>query len=260
MFLHVVWRLLPVSHPVVEFRVKKMFEITVNRTTPPTPYALFFLASILLGFLFIAVRLWKKGVPKNIIGYSVMLNLVFMLYGAKMLTVITSGGKQNLFTAGFSSLGGVLGICGGVAVFQKIYGKQKEDFWETYSMALPLMYGVSKLGCFFAGCCFGLPYNGIGRVSYTNLEEIPGTVFPVQLVESILFLLLFFLLCFLARKIKPQAMIFLTLVLCTVLKFGLDFLRDSHRTQPVSVNQWLCAGMLFVAVIIKIKMKKMQPD
>lgn len=258
--MHAVWRLQPVFPPAVEFRAEKMFKITVNRTTPPTPYALFFLASLLLGFLFIAVRLWKKGVPKNIIGYSVMLNLVAMLYGAKMLSVITSGGKQNLLTAGFSSLGGVFGICVGIAVFQKIYGKHREDFWEVYSMALPLMYSVSKLGCFFAGCCFGISYNGIGRVSYTNLEEIPGTVFPVQLVESITFLLLFLVLCVLTGKLKQQTLISSTVVLCIILKFGLDFLRDSHRTQAVSVNQWLCVGMLLVFIIVKIKRKKMQPD
>ncbi|MDD3168116.1 MAG: hypothetical protein PHC91_01455 [Eubacteriales bacterium] len=46
----------------------------------------------------------------------------------------------------------------------------------------------SKLGCFFAGCCHGNPYDGFFTVVYTEnshalLQTVP--LFPIQLVEAL---------------------------------------------------------------------------
>ncbi|MGN0352530.1 MAG: prolipoprotein diacylglyceryl transferase family protein [Roseburia sp.] len=237
-----------------------MIEITVNRTIPPTPYGIFFLTSILAGFFFLFLWLVKREVPKNIILYSMLLNVSLMLYGAKMLTVITSGGAQNLLNAGFSSLGGVIGILVGIWIFQKIYGKQKETFWTAYIVALPLMYGISKMGCFFSGCCYGIPYEGVGCVHYTNLKEITGSVFPVQLVESVAFFALFLSTLVVAKRVSQKTLTVTVLLLGIILKFLLDYLRDSHASKIISVNQGICLGMLLILGAVLVIEKKYEKN
>ena len=61
-------------------------------------------------------------------------------------------------------------------------------------LPLPLLYAVGKIGCFIAGCCYGIEYYGIGNVVYNYVpkSEIIGLhLFPIQIVESIVFFLIF---------------------------------------------------------------------
>lgn len=88
---------------------------------------------------------------------------------------------------GLNSTGGALGILAGVLIFSKITPQYKSAFFEAYTLVLPLMYGIGKIGCSFAGCCGGLPYNGIMRVHTQS-----GGAFPIQKLEALVFLLLFF--------------------------------------------------------------------
>ena len=55
------------------------------------------------------------------------------------------------------------------------------------------MYAVGKIGCFFAGCCYGIEYNGFLNVTYNYSAIAPKgiSLFPIQLLESIVFLIIF---------------------------------------------------------------------
>ena len=55
------------------------------------------------------------------------------------------------------------------------------------------MYAIGKIGCFLVGCCYGIKYSGIFSVVYNYSLHAPVGVslFPIQLVESIVFLLIF---------------------------------------------------------------------
>ena len=87
--------------------------------------------------------------------------------------------------------GGMAGILLGVWIFTKISKEHKIELWTAYVLALGLMYAVSKLGCFFAGCCVGMKYQGPGSIRYLDNGAVGEYLFPVQLAETILFLLAF---------------------------------------------------------------------
>lgn len=59
--------------------------------------------------------------------------------------------------------------------------------FDIFATGAPLAHGVSRIGCFLAGCCWGLPHDGPLAVTFpTDSQLAPGDValYPVQLFES----------------------------------------------------------------------------
>ena len=118
-------------------------------------------------------------------------------------------------------------------------------------LSLPLMYGFAKLACFFYGCCYGIPYNGFLAVTYPHVMS--ESLFPVQLVETISFIILFNICNYLN---KHKNIIYITLLLTFLLKFLLDFFRYSHIYEFLSNNQKVSIIFCFVTIIIYFVRRK----
>lgn len=213
-------------------------------------YGIMILSSFIIGFLFIFINLSIHGIPKNIILYQIMLSAICTIYFSKYVTILTSGDLTiNFLNAGLSSLGGAGGLLISVVIFTKIYTDNKKLFYETFALALPIMYGVSKLGCHFAGCCYGIPYDGVlSTVSkyHSNACEL----FPVQLSESIIFIVLFLISILLYyKKININYLAF-EVIVCAVAKFMLDYLRYSNLGKLITFNQIICIIFCIIGIII----------
>ena len=196
-----------------------------------SPYFICFLLSFVLAYLYVTWYLKKAGVRGSHIFYSELLNTVLALYFGAFYTFIvqlTEQGKVETF--GFSSLGGMAGILLGVWIFTKISKEHKIELWTAYVLALGLMYAVSKLGCFFAGCCAGMRYQGPGSIRYLDNGAAGEYLFPVQLAER-----------------RRNGIIPKSLLLYAILKFVLDYLRYYEDRKIFSANQW---GCLLVAVSV----------
>lgn len=115
--------------------------------------------------------------------------------------------------------GGLIGgsICGVLGT--RILKLNTSLYADAMSVAAPLFHFFGRIGCFFAGCCYGIEsnfgfvLNGVRR-------------FPVQLLESILNLLiaLFMLVLFSAGKIRGK-LFFLYLAIYAPVRFADEFLR-----------------------------------
>jgi phosphatidylglycerol:prolipoprotein diacylglycerol transferase len=98
----------------------------------------------------------------------------------------------------------------------------------------PFLDMFGRIGCFFAGCCFGLPWDGLLAVSYdaSISTEIAGvSLFPVQLVFALSFSALWWLLVSIYLKLKkaPEGLIFgLYLFFASLIRFILDFWRGDR--------------------------------
>ena len=123
-------------------------------------YRLMILSSFVLGLLSAAFVLRRQNVKPSIIGLSVILEMALTFYMALIITAILSGTKS----CGLNSTGGALGLILGVIIFGLITPQYKKDFWIAYTLSLPLMYGIGKIGCAFAGCCAGIHYDGIFHI------------------------------------------------------------------------------------------------
>ena len=230
-----------------------------------SPYTICFLAAFLLDYLYVAYELRRTGVPRKHILYSFMLNTVLILYGGINYTTITEIiAKRQVERVGFSGLGGVIGMVLGVVVFGWISREHRDDIRRTYIVSLGLMYSVSKLGCFLVGCCYGVPYEGFGSVTYIKEGMEPIGRVPVQLLEVILFAVLFMLVHFYGKKHKDKAII-ASFMVYSLGKFSLDYLRE-YTSRPVfSHNQLVCIvifllgiGLLIYQTVDKKDLAKLQ--
>jgi phosphatidylglycerol:prolipoprotein diacylglycerol transferase len=116
----------------------------------------------------------------------------------------------------------------------------------------PLLAGVS---CFFAGCCYGLPYSGPFSVTYPHIMN--KSLFPIQLLEIFVFLSIFIFCNYFYKK---KNITYVTLILVSMFKFLLDFLRYNHLYEFISKNQIFSILLCFITIIIyfynKYKLKK----
>ena len=124
--------------------------------------------------------------------------------------------------------------------------------------SVPLIYAIGKLGCFLNGCCYGIDYSGPLRVLYSSSKHAPTgiSLFPVQLVESIVNLIIFIIsiIIYYKKKDITKTLPFIVLA-CSTFKFLLDFLRTPGK-HIISLNQIFCIIAFIIGIIIFIKSKK----
>lgn len=218
------------------------------------PYGLMIIMSFLAGATGMYLLNIRKSVQKSIARYLMILLPLMSLFFGAMLTAITSGGKSY----GLSSVGGLVGVYAAV-ITMGLISPTKSDMQtmtETATVILPLMYSVSKIGCFLAGCCYGFAYDGVFAVEYTGRNAHECAAFPVQAAETLTFLIIFIIGVRLYIKHKRYAVqvIFITSALA---KYSLDFLRASHKGIFISLTQVFCIILAAIGIIwLVMKMKR----
>ena len=219
--------------------VQRVANMKISKINFPI-YGIIICISIIIGILYIYLSL-KDDIKKDKrINYFFILLYPFVLSFGLMYTNIIEG------KMGLSSFGGLIGAILAAIIFEKILPTKNKVLKYTI-LSMTLIYGISKIACFIVGCCFGIPYEGILSVTYINGLNIP--VFPVQALEVILNLILFFIL----NKIKNNKYIIpITLISASTLKFLTDFLRYSHIEEAISINQVICLLTILIGIVIII--------
>lgn len=217
--------------------------MVINKIKFPI-YSTMIILSLIIASIYIAINLHKNKVNKNKIKYYILMMFSYALFGGIILS------KVLLHDDGLSSYAGAISVIIAAFIFEKI-DKEQNGLYIKYSIiSLPLIYGISKIGCFLAGCCYGIPYNGILSVTYTSDLNIP--LFPIQLLESIVFIITFLIL----NKIKDKYdkyIIEITIIVCSLIKFLLDFLRYDHVFKIITKNQIISIVFIIVVIILIIK-------
>ncbi len=177
--------------------------------------------------------------------FSFLYLFCIIVFGT-IFSMITSIPKMNL---SLSSFGCAFGILINLYITNRIIQDKKLKIYSIIS--LPLTYGIAKIGCFLAGCCYGIPYKGIISVTYANGLNKP--VFPIQIIESIIFLLIFIIV---NKKKDNKNIINITILTCAIAKFILDFFRYDHVYKIITLNQMLCIFIIIVVLYQIIRKKE----
>ena len=205
-------------------------------------YGICILMSLIIGISFNFYYLMKSNINKKYIYLYMFQFLIYCVLGGLIM-----GSKKS--DIGLASYGGAIGVLLSAFVFEHIYPKNN-TFIKSAMLSLPLMYSISKIGCFLAGCCYGIPYDGIFSVTYTHGLNI--SLVPVQLMETITFMIIF-IICLIKRKNKD--IIAITMIMCATGKFLLDFLRYEHIGKLITFNQLISIVFIIIGVVIIIKNK-----
>jgi phosphatidylglycerol:prolipoprotein diacylglycerol transferase len=176
--------------------------------------------------LLISIGVFAGGhILYSIVNYQTFIQVV------KNVSAINS--IESFLTAVYLIWGGNVfygGLLGGVLAAIIIFKKRPQYRYllDFVAPAIPLFHFFGRIGCFFAGCCFGIESSFGVTFRHSIVEEANGiSRFPVQLLEASVNLLLFFTLDLFRRKnIFKENLIYLYLLFYSVARVFIEFLRD----------------------------------
>ena len=158
------------------------------------------------------------------------------------------------------------GIVGGIATGYIYCRKYSLDFLHYFNIltpAIPLAQGFGRIGCFFAGCCYGVETHSWFGVTFPDGSLGPSgiPVVPTQLIMAAGdFLIFAFLYWRLVKKNRIEDNAAWYLILYSVGRFMIEFVRgDTARgfIGPLSTSQFIAVFVfLFGAWLIYQRQKK----
>ena len=232
---------------------------------------------IMLGALLASAAAWKL-VRRNrydpnhlliLIGYGLLGGMA----GAKILFLLINFDSidwsrffdpeylKMLMSSGFVFYGGLLGGLGMVFLAGKIHRIHVLPYLEAAIPCLPIAHGFGRIGCHFASCCYGIPYDGPFHVVYHTSQymatyaPVDTPLFPVQLLEAAVnFGIAAFLIAGIWKKGLSLSGIYLYLLLYGISRFLLEYLRYDLAERGsflwFSTSQWISLLILAAAVLL----------
>lgn len=246
-----------------------------NITIPA--YGCFILLGVFCGFGMIFCLASRSGFAREDLIYASLYAVIGVMIGAKLLYLLTMLPEvishwdafvaeprlfSALFRGGFVFYGGLIGGIYGVYRYARRYRLCFLPLVDVLVVAVPLIHCFGRVGCFFAGCCYGMPYDGPGAVIYPeNAFGLSGvSLFPLPLAEALGNLLIFLLLMGVgARRRAVGTVTGIYLCVYAIFRFVLEFFRyDTLRGiwLGLSTSQWLGTVLFGVGLFLLITAKK----
>ncbi|MBB5264278.1 phosphatidylglycerol:prolipoprotein diacylglycerol transferase [Catenibacillus scindens] len=208
----------------------------------------------------------KKGLSPDPVFSLLVFGIIGGLVGAKLLYYITVIDQIILDPSillnigdGFVVYGGIIaGILAGYLTCRV----KKISFWDYLDCATPsiaLAQGFGRIGCFLAGCCYGMETDSWCAVTFTNSQFAPNGVplVPTQIISSVFDFAHFALLYVITRKSKkPGFTSALYLIIYGVGRFVIEFFRGDLIRGSVgnlSTSQFISIFVVLFGVLLMIK-------
>ena len=221
-------------------------------------YGLSIILALISNIVVVITQYKKYNYKLEEIIYLLLYENVGIIIGAKALSFLLSGKHTNIVETGLAAYGAVAGATLLIILFCLQFKKAIKETVYLLAPSFPLMYSIGKIGCFIAGCCYGIEYNGLFKIMYRYSIKAPNNVylFPIQIVESIVFLLIFIYLIIMQRKNKfDEKMLGISFILCGASKGILDFLRQ-EGTQLFTFSKIISLIVIIIGIISIFLTKK----
>jgi phosphatidylglycerol---prolipoprotein diacylglyceryl transferase len=214
-------------------------------------YMIFVGLGIIAGIIYYLTDAEKRSAKSEGAIEIVSSALIFGVIGSK-IPLIIEGADIKTIIYGKSILGGLLGGMLGVILIKRIL-KIKTKMGNIIAPAVALGMSIGRLGCFFNGCCYGIP--GTWGIDFGD-----GLLrYPTQLFESAFHLTAFILLHKLKLKTKKPGILFKYYVLSYfIFRFFIEFIRENPVFYfGLTLYQLICIiGIIFVTLTIIINNNK----
>lgn len=168
-----------------------------------------------------------------------------------------------LMSGGYVFYGGL--VLGTLGVIVACYFEKKP--WEVQFPILitgiPLAHAFGRIGCALVGCCYGIPYDGIGSITYTHSAIAPNNValLPTQLIEVCFNLILFSILFYLNyKKLNLDRTVIIYFMSYGIYRFIIEYFRyDAERGKwlAFSTSQWISLFLIFLTILYIIVGRKL---
>ena len=213
--------------------------------------------------LWAGIRLAKrKGLNPDALYTITALSLIGGFACAKVLFIIVdwktfiADPLTTLGSDGFVIYGGIIGAIFIDGLYCKI---KKLSFWDYFDIVLPavaIAQGFGRIGCFLAGCCYGLEMDTPISIVFHDSDFAPNGVplLPTQLMSSAgCFIMAAILIIYYIRKDrKPGTTGALYLIIYSIGRAIIEFFRNDHRGAigPLSTSQFISIFILIAGIVI----------
>jgi phosphatidylglycerol:prolipoprotein diacylglycerol transferase len=169
----------------------------------------------------------------------------------------------EIFSLGTLQAGGVFygGLIGALAVAAWYIRRRRLPALKTadvFAPAIALGHGIGRLGCFSAGCCWGVECHLPWAVTFSDpvAKDLVGVplgvpLHPTQLYEAFAEFAIFALLFWRIQKPhQPGAVISLYLLLYSTVRFVVEFFRNHEQGNllggPLDTSQWISLALFLL--------------
>lgn len=221
---------------------------------------------IAIGIIVAAALFINKGKKKGFDEDSLLNLIIFAVLGGMLggkglfiLTEIKDIIKEPSILLNFGYGFVVYGAIAGGALAMYSYSKKKGwNIAEMLDMTVPglaIAQGFGRIGCFFAGCCYGAETSLPIGVAFPKGSLAPAGVHlhPTQIYSSIFDFSLGFLLLYYSRKERQTGKVTgLYLIIYSIGRFLVEFLRDDPRGNVgiLSTSQFIAIFTLVLGFMV----------
>ncbi len=246
--------------------------VRIGYTTVPT-YQVCLAVAFLVGTILLIDANRRSVSPLRIGPFMIVPLYLASLLGARLMSTLmpqtapVDSTALALWKGGYWYHGGLIG---GIAAYALYHAMRKNSILDASDLVVPFVClgeGITRIGCFLSGCCWGKPVTTLPGVVYPRASHVWAQqlhdglitesaakalpVHAVQLYMSILMLILFVLLRLVsARRIVAGEITLLFLVAHCFVRFWIECLRADidKAALGLSATQWTCA-VVYVAAL-----------
>jgi len=201
------------------------------------------------------------GIPEEKILNLAIVSILSAIVGARFTYVVVywqkfQGGFLDVFkiwNGGLVFYGGLIGgVLGGV-----LYWWWKKEnvlaMADCAAMAVSLGQGIGRIGCFFYGCCYGLPVVQGHPLAKFGIQFPAQEVIrhPTQVYSSLVNFLIFALLAyFFSKKLKSGLIVVLYCYFYGVFRFLIEIMRDDPRGTILGIESFSTSQTISLLILI----------
>ena len=227
-------------------------------------YGLMVAIGFLCAYFITDYRGKKRGMDENVIFGILWCAILGGLMGSRCLyyivelpSIIKDPSILWDFRYGYVVYGGIIG---GVFLNQWYCKHKKVSFWEYFDLVMPavaLAQGFGRIGCFFAGCCYGRETDSAFAIIFPEGSSAPAGIplLPTQLISSAGNFIFAAVLFFYGRKKRKNGQVAaLYLLFYSVGRFVIEFFRNDYRGSigALSTSQLISIAILVVGIVLEL--------
>lgn len=231
-------------------------------------YGLMMAIAILSAYFMVEYRAKKRGYEEDRIFYLTVFSVAGGLLGAKLLYLGTRLGDIiedpsliiSSLANGFVVYGSIIGGIAAAWIYCRVKKLKFLELFDLVAPALAMAQGIGRIGCFLAGCCYGMqvaedhPLAIVFQESQFAPNHVP--LLNTQLISSALNFVHFAVLMLLSKKFKtPGRVGACYLIFYSIGRFILEFFRGDlirgsvgtfSTSQFISIFMFVGGLLLFV--------------
>lgn len=223
---------------------------------------------IVIGLLVVTLLMARSPLRKKIMSADELIDSLWLcvvagMIGGRIAYVLGQWPAFDLWwepfaiwQGGFSLMGSIIGVLLVIPWYLRTHRIPILPFLDLIGLYGLLLQSISRLGCFIAGCCFGIPTHLPWGVA-DKLELTCERLHPTQLYSAGMLFVLFLVLRFIAPRIAviPGRIIMVYMMFAGAERFIVDYWRGdreyfmSSALSAFSIHQWVSAGLVVGGLI-----------